>query len=78
MGEKKMTEKTIDANWLIGDVLEKHPEAIPVFKEHFGEGCFTCPGAKLETIAFGSTMHGLDVNLFVGLLNDSIAAEKEK
>ncbi len=78
MSEKKMTEKTIDANWLIGDLLEKYPEAIPVFKEHFGEGCFTCPGAKLETIAFGSTMHGLDVDLIVGQINDCIAAGKEE
>ncbi len=66
----------IDANCLVGDVLEKYPETVPVFKEHFGGGCFTCPGAKLETIAFGSTMHGLDVDFIVGLLNDSIAAGK--
>ena len=78
MVTEKTGEKTIDANWLIGDLLEKYPEAIPVFKEHFGEGCFTCPGAKLETIAFGSTMHGLDVDLIVGLINDSIATGKKK
>ena len=33
-----MTERKIDANWLIGDVLKTYPEAMPVFKKHFGEG----------------------------------------
>jgi hybrid cluster-associated redox disulfide protein len=78
MSVEKTSEKTIDANWLIGALLEKHPEAIPVFIEHFGEGCFTCPGAKLETIAFGSTMHGLDVDFIVGRINDCIAAGKDE
>ena len=72
-----MTEEKIDANWLIGDILEKYPETIPVFKQHFGEGCFTCPGAKLETIAFGSTMHGLDVNAIVKEINKCIDGVKQ-
>lgn len=73
-----MAEEKIDANWLIGDVLDKYPEATPAFKKHFGEGCFTCPGAKLETIAFGSTMHGLDVDLIVNEINECIAAAATK
>jgi hybrid cluster-associated redox disulfide protein len=71
-----MTERKIDANWLIGDVLKTYPEAMPVFKKHFGEGCFTCPGANLETIAFGSTMHGLDVDAIISEINECIAGAK--
>jgi hybrid cluster-associated redox disulfide protein len=71
-----MTEKKIDANWLIGDVLKDFPETLPVFRKYFGEGCFTCPGARLETIAFGATMHGLDVDTIVRELNECLTATK--
>ncbi len=71
-----MAEAKIDANWLIGDLLEKYPEAVPVFKKHFGEGCFTCPGAKLETVAFGATMHSLDTDTIVNEINEAIAGAK--
>ncbi len=72
-----MTEERIDVNRLIGDILENYPETIPVFKRHFGEGCLTRPGAKLETIAFGSTMHGLDVNAIVKEINECIDGVKQ-
>jgi hybrid cluster-associated redox disulfide protein len=71
-----MANKKIDTNWLIGDVLEKHPETLTVFKKYFGEGCFTCPGARLETIAFGSLMHGLDADAVVNEMNEQIAEAK--
>jgi len=67
-----MPEGKINADWLIGDILDSYPETAPVFRERFGEGCFTCPGARIETLAFGSTMHGLDVDIIVGELNERI------
>ncbi len=44
---------------LIGDVLAAHPLAAKVIEKYFGNTCFTCPGVKNETIAFGAMMHGL-------------------
>ncbi|GAB4330776.1 MAG: DUF1858 domain-containing protein [Candidatus Abyssubacteria bacterium] len=72
-----MSQKMIDANWLMGDVLEKYPETVSVFKKYFGEGCFTCPGARLETIAFGSLMHGLDADAVIKEMNEQIAEAKK-
>jgi hybrid cluster-associated redox disulfide protein len=68
-----MTEnKTITVDHLIGDVIRDYPQTLPVFKRHFGEGCFTCPGARLETIAFGALMHGLDANAIVNEMNECL------
>ncbi|MBI5119133.1 DUF1858 domain-containing protein [Candidatus Poribacteria bacterium] len=68
-----MTENRITADHLIGDVLKDHPQTLPVFRKYFGEGCFTCPGARLESIAFGALMHGLDANAVLEELNECIA-----
>jgi hybrid cluster-associated redox disulfide protein len=73
----KMTERKIDADWLIGDVLESYTAAAAVFKKHFGEGCLTCPGARNETVAFGASMHGTDADLVVKEINECIAAEEK-
>jgi hybrid cluster-associated redox disulfide protein len=71
-GGVRMTDKRIDAEWLIGDVLKEYPETLEVFKKYFGESCFTCPGAHLESIAFGSLMHGLDAERILQELNECI------
>lgn len=65
-----MSEITKDM--LIGEVIEKYPKTEPVFKKYFGGGCFTCPGAKMESIGFGATMHGFEPDAIVKELNDSI------
>jgi len=53
----------------IGDVLKKCPESESVFRRHFGEDCFSSPGAKLETISFGAAMYGLEAGPIVRELN---------
>ena len=45
---------------MIGDVVKDNPAGEKIIEKYFGRGCFTCPGIKMETIAFGSTMHGVD------------------
>ncbi len=59
----------------IGEVIEKYPETAKVFEKFFGQGCFTCPGSKMENIAFGATMHGMDAETIVKELNDAVGAE---
>jgi hybrid cluster-associated redox disulfide protein len=53
----------------IGEIMDAYPETQPVFKKHFGDGCFTCPGARMESVEFGATMHSLDVEGIVADLN---------
>ena len=71
-----MADKRISGEWLIGDVLSKYPETLEVFQKYFGDSCFTYPGAQLESIAFGSMMHGLDENKILEELNECINAAR--
>ncbi len=70
-----MSEQKITKDMSIGEVLDKYPATEKVFMKWFGNGCFTCPGAKTEDIAFGATMHGVDADEVVRELNE--AAEQE-
>jgi hybrid cluster-associated redox disulfide protein len=64
-----MSEAKITTEMTIGEVIERYPSTEKVFVKYFGNGCFTCPGAKMENIAFGATMHGVDVDTVVKELN---------
>ncbi len=55
---------------VIGDVIKMCPEAKAIIEKHFGNGCFTCPGINVESLAFGSTMHNLDPNTIVDEINE--------
>jgi hybrid cluster-associated redox disulfide protein len=54
---------------IIGEVLRTVPGAKAVIEKYFGNGCFTCPGINMESIAFGSMMHNLDPNKIVDEIN---------
>ncbi len=59
--EDEMTTKIeITKDSFIGDVIKTVPGAEEVIRKYFGNGCFTCPGINVESIAFGSTMHNVD------------------
>ncbi len=64
------TKKTIDRNSIIGDILKERPEATKVIEKYFGNGCFTCPGINVESIAFGATMHNVDPEVVVREINE--------
>jgi len=55
---------------VIGDVLKANPAAIKVIQKYFGQGCFTCPGMKMESISFGAMMHNMDPEVIVKELNE--------
>jgi hypothetical protein len=59
----EIAEVTKDS--MIGDVIKRVPGAEDVIRKYFGEGCFTCPGINVESIAFGSTMHNVDPEIIV-------------
>ena len=54
------TKNKVTKDSLIGDVINSSPEAKKIIEKYFGNGCFTCPGIKVETIAFGAMMHNVD------------------
>lgn len=63
-----MTETTnieINGDTLLGDVVEQIPGGSAIIEKYFGNGCFTCPGIRMESINFGATMHGMDAQVIV-------------
>ncbi len=54
----------------IGEAIKAHPGAEKIIEKHFGNGCFTCPGINMESIAFGATMHSMDPETIVKELNE--------
>ncbi|HHT9155555.1 MAG TPA: DUF1858 domain-containing protein [Candidatus Tripitaka sp. YC43] len=71
MSEIKITKKTS-----IGEIIKNYPEAESVVKKYFGSGCFTCPGSKMEDLAFGAMMHNMDPEVIVKEINEAIAKKK--
>jgi hybrid cluster-associated redox disulfide protein len=64
------TKKMITKDSLIGDVIKENPGASKVIEKYFGNGCFTCPGIRVESISFGAMMHNVDANKVVKELNE--------
>jgi hybrid cluster-associated redox disulfide protein len=64
------TTARFDKDMNIGEVLSMHPGAEKVIEKYFGGGCFTCPGIKMESIAFGAMMHDLDPDKIITELNE--------
>jgi len=63
------TKVRVTKDSVIGDVIEAVPGADKVIEKYFGSGCFTCPGIKMESIAFGAMMHNIDPEKIVGEIN---------
>jgi len=65
-------KRRIDKEMNIGEVLDMYPETREIFQKYFGQGCFNCPGSRMETIFFGSLMHNIDANKIIKDLNAKI------
>ena len=63
---------------VIGDVINRSPEAKKIIEKYFGNGCFTCPGMKVETLAFGAAMHNMDAGKIINELNALIEEGKNE
>ena len=66
-----MTNDKITENMNIREVIEKHPEVIPVFAK-YNMGCVGCIAASFEKISDIAGAHGVDVNKFVEELNGAM------
>ena len=66
-----MTCGTITEDMNIKEVIEKHPEVIPIFAKH-NMGCIGCIAASFEKISDIAAVHGIDVKEFVKELNEAM------
>lgn len=76
MNQKKDNKGPIKKDMIIMDVLKEYPDVFSVFFGH-GIGCAGCSAAQFETIEQGVTLHGIDPDKFVDLLNEHLAVKKE-
>ncbi|EFW39362.1 hydroxylamine reductase [Treponema phagedenis] len=61
----------ISADMLIGSIVRKFPEAVPVLIAQ-GMHCLGCPSAQTETLANACLVHGLESESVVKTLNKSL------
>ncbi|MFH0818856.1 MAG: DUF1858 domain-containing protein [Patescibacteria group bacterium] len=61
----------ITKNTTIGELLEKHPEAVEILNKYMGQvGCITCPGRMMETLEMGAMVHGIPEKDFKKMLKE--------
>ena len=61
----------ITADMNIREVIEKHPEVVPVFQK-YNMGCIGCIASSFEKLSDIANVHGIDVEKFVEELNEII------
>jgi hybrid cluster-associated redox disulfide protein len=66
-----MTCGKITEDMNIREVIERHPEVVPVFAK-YNMGCVGCIAASFEKISDIAGAHGVDVKKFVEDLNEAI------
>lgn len=59
---------------MVGSLIKAYPETKEVFKKHYGESCFSCPGQIYETVDQTAQMHNMDTDLLVKEINDVITS----
>ncbi len=62
--------KKITKDMLISELVEEHPDAVPVLFEA-GFHCLGCAMASQETIGQGAEVHGMDPKELVKKLNEA-------
>ncbi|RJQ42681.1 MAG: DUF1858 domain-containing protein [Gaiellales bacterium] len=65
----------INGDTILGDIVEHVAGGAEVIEKYFGNGCFTCPGIRMESINFGSTMHGIDAEVIIKELKELTGQE---
>ncbi len=54
---------------ILGDILAVYPETVKVFREYYGEGCFSCPGQATESVKQSAMMHNVKEREILADLN---------
>ncbi|MHB8842412.1 MAG: DUF1858 domain-containing protein [Candidatus Aquicultor sp.] len=60
----------------ISDCVEQYPETVEVLCR-YGLACFGCAVSRLENIAQGAQLHGIDPDTLVAELNAAITEKDE-
>jgi len=60
----------ITKDMVIHHVMKSNPGTVKVFDSR-RMGCKSCGGGKVETVAWGASVHGLDLEGFLRELNES-------
>ena len=58
---------------IIGDVLDKYPQAAPLFLQ-MGMHCLGCPASQAESLEEACMVHGFEPSAVVEAINARIAA----
>jgi len=69
-----MTCGKITEDMNIKEVIEKHPEVLPIFAK-YNMGCIGCIAASFEKIKDITAVHGVDAKQFVKELNEAMKDE---
>ena len=54
----------------MAEAAQVNAKARKVIEKYFGQGCFTCPGMKMESISLGALIHNIDPEVVVRELNE--------
>ena len=73
--QETKTQNFVTENMMVGDVIEKYPEAAEVLFES-GMHCFGCAMASFETLEQGCLAHGLDPDEIVNKINKKLEDKK--
>jgi hybrid cluster-associated redox disulfide protein len=69
--------KGITADNLVQDVVERHPQTIPIFARH-GLQCVGCYISHFHTIADSAREYAMTLEALLGDLNQVIAADSPR
>ncbi len=61
----------VTGDMLVGDILDKHPEAAPVLMA-CGMHCLGCPSSQMESLNDACMVHGLDINEVLEKVNSNL------
>lgn len=70
-------ESFVNGSTLIGEIVEKYPEAIGVLFA-CGMHCVGCPASQAESIEEACMVHGLEADLVINAVNKKIASSVKK
>ncbi len=65
----KMKKQLIKKDMLIGDIVEKYPQIVPIL-QGYGLHCVGCVMSGFDTLENGVQIHGMDKETFNMLLKD--------
>jgi len=66
-----MSEQKITNEMSIIEIAQKYPETLEIFTK-FGLGCIGCAAARYENVEAGARVHGIDPEVLLEELNNSI------